>query len=434
MTGYTFQDNIQRGILYLIKNDREFLVEATPLIKSSYFDLNLHSRIYTAIQSYYDKYAKLPSDDILIESLKETKESHEFSGEFEQEIGRINSLNRKSIDHKEAYMDMVEKFARNERMKEAIISSVELLDKHDYDGIFTNIKNALEVRRNIDLGTSFLENELDRWDRFYGTKAISNKITTGFSKFDKSLEGGLSRKEIGMIVAASGRGKSLFLTRLAMIGAIKELNVVYITLEMSEDAVAARIDTMLTKLPYASIKDNRDEYIRRIEASKKYIKGDINIKQFPATQATVGTVRAYLSQLQGKTGKKVDLLVVDYLELLRPSIDGMAEYAAQQRITQELRGLAIEQNVLVWTATQGNRDSLKVPYITESELADSFGKIREVDYAYSINQTDSEKDEGKARLYVIKSRNSISRFAIEAKIDYNTLSIGEVKEDDTKKE
>lgn len=431
MSGYNFSDNLQRGILYLIKNDREFLVETAPLIKSSYFDLGIHTRMYEIIHGYFDKYGKAPTDDMLVENLKETKEEHEFTGEYDQEISYINALNRKSIEHKEAYMDMVEKFARNERMKEAIISSVELLEKHDYDGIYNNIKTALDVRRNVDLGTSFLGDEMERWNRFYGLQAQKNRITTGFGKLDRPLEGGLSRKEIGLIVAASGRGKSLFLTRMAMIGAIKGLNVAYITLEMAEDSVAARVDTMLTKMPFASIKNDKDEYLRRIQASKAYIKGDIHIKQFPATQATVGTIRAYLSQLQGKTEKKVDLLIVDYLELLRPSVDGMAEYAAQQRITQELRGIAIEQNVLVWTATQGNRDSLKVPFITESELADSFGKIREVDYAYSINQTDTEKDEGKARLYVIKSRNSVSRFAIEAKIDYNTLSIEEVSHDDT---
>jgi replicative DNA helicase len=123
-----------------------------------------------------------------------------------------------------------------------------------------------------------------------------------------------------------------------------------------------------------------------------------------------------------------DVIVIDYLELLRPTRENQHEYQAQQRIAEELRGLAMEQNILLWTATQTNRMGRAVKIITDSELGDSYGKIRTCDFAISLNQNEEEFDSGTMRAYVVKSRNGRPRFTVPMTIDYNILRMAEGEE------
>ena len=142
--------------------------------------------------------------------------------------------------------------------------------------------------------------------------------------------------------------------------------------------------------------------------------------------ATINTIRAYLNQLKSYEGFVPDVLVIDYMELLRPVREGMSEYEAQQRIAEELRGLAVEQNLLVWTATQTNRAGRGARVITDEHLGDSYGKFRVVDLAISINQDEEEFDEGMMRAYVMKARNGKARFIIPMTLSYQTLVMQEI--------
>jgi len=145
------------------------------------------------------------------------------------------------------------------------------------------------------------------------------------------------------------------------------------------------------------------------------------IKEFPTGAANVQTIRTLLYNLKNMENFEPDVIFVDYLELLRPVRNIDSEYAAQQRIAEELRGLAVEHEILVWTATQPNRDGKKVQIITDAQLGDSYGKIRVADFAISLNQTDAEYEEGKARVYVMKARDAKQRYIVMMDIDYTTL-------------
>ena len=149
------------------------------------------------------------------------------------------------------------------------------------------------------------------------------------------------------------------------------------------------------------------------------------IKEFPCGTATVNTMRALLVQLKNYEEFTPDVIIIDYLELLRPTRENQHEYLAQQRIAEELRGLAMEMKVLVWTATQTNRMGRSVKIITDAELGDSYGKIRTCDFAVSLNQNEQEFDEGKMRAYVVKSRNGRPRFSVPMEIDYHILRMRE---------
>ena len=150
---YEFAENIQRGILFLAKSDEVFLSQAMPMIKPEYFEYPSHQKIYSIVREFYTKYRKLPADDHILEEIKSLKTSSELFSDYRDEINLINTLDKKSIDSEEYLLDSVEEFAKQQALKEAIIESVDLIQKKEYNSIHDLIRDAMSVSRNIDLGT-----------------------------------------------------------------------------------------------------------------------------------------------------------------------------------------------------------------------------------------------------------------------------------------
>tara|TARA_R100001377_G_scaffold81347_1_gene60793 strand:- start:983 stop:1645 length:663 start_codon:yes stop_codon:yes gene_type:complete len=209
---------------------------------------------------------------------------------------------------------------------------------------------------------------------------------------------------------------------------IEGRKVLYVSLEMSEDKIAQRFDSIMTLVPQFKLKDPANQLTvkERLEMFQEEFPGSqLVIKEFPTGQASVNTIRNLIVQLKNYDEFEPDLLIVDYLELLRPTREIQQEYHAQQKIAEELRGVAMEHNFLTWTATQTNRQGRMVKVITDAELGDSYGKIRTCDFAISLNQTEEEFDDGKMRAFVIKSRNGRPRFTVPMDIDYGVLRMSE---------
>lgn len=409
----------------MAKADETFLSQAMPMIRPEYFEYPSHQKIYAIIKDYYTKYKTLPADDHILEEIKSIKSSNELFSDYRDEINIINTLDEKSISNEEYLLDSVEEFAKQQALKEAIIESVELIDKKQYDSIHDLIRTAMSVNRNIDLGTDYFSTIDARWDRL-SEEDLSPKYLTVFDTLNSSLEGGLAAKELAMVVAPPGVGKSLYLANQAVRSCLDGHNVLYITLEMSEDRVAQRLDSIFTRIRQIELKEKRDMLKERLETISSHVKslGALKIKEFPTKRANVNTLRAYLAQLRNYDNFTPDVILIDYMELLSTD-SNLAEYQAQERLAQELRGMASEYNCLVWTATQTNREGKKVMLITDTELADSYGKTRVCDLVFSINQTEEEFDSGRARIYIIKSRNGKARFIFQAAMDYTRLVIKE---------
>jgi len=425
MSSYEFQESIQRGIVYLAKSDRDFLIQSMPMIKSEYFEFPSHQKIYTVIQEHFGKYKNLPTDDQIIDHIKERKSKNELLGDFRDELTRINGLDTSAISCSDYYLDQVEEFAKGEAMKGAILTSIELLKQKEYSKIEQEMRGALSVNRNVNLGSDYFSEVDERYVRL-GQNSVEAQYRTPFESLNKELEGGLADKELAMVVAPPGVGKSLFLANQAVRSCMDGKDVLYVSLEMSEDRVAQRLDSIFSRIAQRELKDRVDDLKERLErvSQLKNDIGRIKIKEFPARRCSVNGLRAYLNQLRNYEDFSPQVIIVDYLELMS-SEDTMKEYMAQERMAQELRGLCTEYKCLVWTATQTNREGKKVDLITDSELADSYGKIRVCDLAFSINQRPEEFDEGKARLYIMKSRNGRARFVVPVKIDYTRLTVTE---------
>jgi len=424
-TTYELSENIQRGIIYLSKSDSNFLTQAMPMIKPNYFEFPSHQKMYRVIVDYYLKYQKVPSDDFILEDIKKIKTPNELISDYKDELQEINNLDQNSLNNEDYLLDLVEGFAKQESLKDAIIRSAEMVKSKNYSEIEPIMRDALTVSRNVDLGLDYFTGVDERWDR------LRNDTTDGthrtiFESLNEALEGGLADKELAMVVAPPGVGKSLYLANQAVRSCLDGSNVLYISLEMSEDRVAQRLDSIFSRIRQAQLKDRCDDLKERLDKVTMTVpdRGNLKIKEFPTKRASINQVRAYLQQLLNYENFTPDVVIIDYLELLATDSQ-TPEYQAQERLAQELRGMAIEYKCLVWTATQTNREGKRVNLITDTELADSYGKTRVCDLVLSINQNEEEFDNGKSRVYVIKSRNGRARFIIPAKMDYERLVIAQ---------
>jgi len=421
---YSFSENIQRGLLYLAKSDRAFLIQCVPLIKGSYFEFPQHQRIWSVLSDYYARYGTLPTDEAILEQIREEKTQNELMSDYREEMVNINSLDETSIDNSQYYLDKVEEFAKEQALKEAILESVDFISKKQFSKVEDTIRGAISVSRHVDLGADYFAGISERWEKAKDNN-LAPKYRTPFQALNSSLEGGLAGKELAMVVAPPGVGKSLFLANQAVQSCFDGHNVLYISLEMSEDRVAQRLDSIFTRIKQKELPNRVGDIESRIsEIGGQVQLGRLRIKEFPTKRATPTQIRAFINQLQSHEDFHPDVIIIDYLELMA-SDSKSPEYQNQERQAQELRGLAIELNALVWTATQTNREGKRVKIITDAELADSYGKTRVCDLVFSVNQTEEEFDEGLARLFVIKSRNGKARFLIPAKINYQTLVLSE---------
>jgi len=429
---YEFSDNIQRGILYLLKSDKDFYLQIVNLVESQYFEFPVHGRIFSVVRDHYEKYKSLPTDDFIEQEIRDTKSQKESLHDYTDELVYINRLDTSALEGSEYYLDLIETFAKREAMKNAIKQSLILIKEDRMEETESLVRNALTIGRTVDIGQQYFSSIQDRWDRTYNAED-KDKYKTVLPSLNQSLEGGLGEKELAMVIAPPGVGKSLWLVNQAVHSLTEGRKVLYISLEMSEDKIAQRFDSVTTLIPQAQLKSPSAQLKvgeRLSIFQTNFPTSQLMIKEFPCGTATVNTIRALLVQLRNYEEFIPEVIIIDYLELLRPTREGQHEYQAQQRIAEELRGLAMERKVLVWTATQTNRMGRAVKIITDSELGDSYGKIRTCDFAISLNQNEEEFDNGAMRAYVVKSRNGRPRFTVPMTIDYNVLRMSEGEPDD----
>lgn len=425
---YEFSENIQRGMIYLLKSDRDFYLQIINLVKPEYFEFPIHGKIFSAVRDFYDKYKKLPTDDFIEQEIKRVKSERESIHDYADELSYINKLDTSDIvKNQEYFLDLIETFAKREAMKDAIKQSLVLIKEDRMDETEQLVRKALTVSRSVDNGHKYFTDFEERWERIFN-KSKDNKYKTLLQSLNSSLEGGLGSKELAMVIAPPGVGKSLWLVNQGVHSMTEGRKVLYISLEMSEDKIAQRFDSIMTLIPQGQLKNAAAglKVSERLSIFQNNFPGSkLVIKEFPTGTATVNSIRSLLVQLKNYEDFIPEVIIVDYLELMRPVRENQHEYQAQQRIAEELRGLAMETNTLLWTATQTNRQGRSVKVITDAELGDSYGKIRTCDFAVSLNQTEEEFDCGKMRAYVVKSRNGRPRFTVPMKIDYNLLRMEE---------
>lgn len=306
--------------------------------------------------------------------------------------------------HFDWLLENFETFIRHKALESAIVDSYDLLQSGQYGLVEEKIKSAVQKGLNRDLGTDYF---FDPKARLMKIRDSNGQISTGWLALDRLLYGGFNRGELSIFCAQSGGGKSLFLANIGLNFALQGLNVVYITLELAEELVGMRMDAMLTGIETGNIYKEIDNVEYKIKNIGKKA-GSIQIKYMPSGK-NCNDLRSYLKEYEIKNNRKVDILLVDYLDLMMPisaKISAENLFIKDKYVSEELRNLATEQKCSLVTASQLNRSSIDELEFNHSHISGGLSKIQTADNVFGIFTTKALREHGKVEVQLLKTRNS----------------------------
>ena len=344
------------------------------------------------------------------------------TGRTLQEIPELNE------GHLDWFMQEFEGFTRRQELERAILKSADLLEKGNYDPVEKLIKDAVQISLTKDLGTDYFE---DPRARLSALKNNNGQNSTGWPALDKLLYGGFNRGELQIFAGGSGSGKSLFMQNLSVNWVEAGLNGVYITLELSEGLTAMRIDSMLTNTAAKQLFKDLDTVEMKVKMMKKK-SGNLQIKYMPA-QSTVNDIRAFCKELQIKTGRNIDFMCVDYLDLLMPvsaKVSPNDLFVKDKYVSEELRNLAREMNILFVTASQLNRSAVEEIEFDHSHISGGISKINTADNVFGIFTSRAMRERGRYQIQAMKTRSSSGvGQKVDLEFDIESLRIRDLADD-----
>ena len=317
-------------------------------------------------------------------------------------------------------LDEFETFARHKALESAILSSADLLEKGDYGPVEDMVKEAVSVGLTRDLGTDYFD---DPKGRLQALKDNNGQISTGWASLDKKLFGGFNRGELNIFAGGSGAGKSLFLQNLAVNWATAGLNVCYISFELSEALTAMRLDAMMTNIPTRSVMKQLDDVEMKVKMLAKK-SGNLQIKYLPSG-SNVLDVRTYLKELELKSKKKVDCILIDYLDLMMPKSKRISPadlFIKDKYVSEELRNLVVEKQCVLATASQLNRASVEEIEFDHSHISGGLSKIQTADNVIGIFTSRAMKERGRYQIQFMKTRSS-SGVGQKVDLEFNVDSL-----------
>ena len=405
--GTSFQSKIIASLISNIK----FTQTITDILEPKMFDSDSNKWLVKAIREYYFEYKKQPTLEVIKYKIDEIENDVLKSGVIEKL--RDVWKNIESTD-----LEFVEKetldFCKNQALKNAILESVDLLENKNYDGIKSIIDDAMKAGTTRDLGHDYvpsLETRLEESSRI--------TVPTPWDVINDITDGGLGPGELGVVVAPAGIGKSWTLQALGSEVIRKGKTVVHYSLELNENYVGLRYDSIFSGVTTANIKYHKEEVEKQISK----LPGKLLIKYFPTKAASVQTLGSHLKQIE-ISGVKVDMVIVDYADILMPTGFFKEKRHAIGNIYEDLRGLAGELEIPIWTASQANRSALEEDVIGADKVAEDYSKVMTADFVMSMSRKVEDKIANTGRFHVIKNRFGIDGVTYPSTINTN---IGVVK-------
>ena len=402
---------VQRLFLEIMLQDAQSFVRVQNIYNEENFDRSLRSAA-KFMKEHADKHKTLP-------------DRRQVSAVTNISLEEIPELNDGHLDW---FMEEFEGFTRRQELERAILKSADLLEKGNFDPVEKLIKDAVQISLTKDLGTDYFD---DPRARLMALKNNNGQNSTGWPALDRLLYGGFNRGELQIFAGGSGSGKSLFMQNLAVNWAQAGLHGCYLTLELSEGLCSMRIDSMMTNTSSKEIFKDIDTVEIKVKMMQKK-SGGLQIKYMPA-QSTVNDIRAYLKELQVKTGKKVDFLCVDYLDLIMPvsaKVSPNDLFVKDKYVSEELRNLAKELNVLFVTASQLNRAAVEEIEFDHSHISGGISKINTADNVFGIFTSRAMRERGRYQIQLMKTRSSAGvGQKVDLEFDLETLRIRDLGED-----
>jgi len=333
-------------------------------------------------------------------------------------------------EHFDWLLNDFETFTRHKGLEKAILESADMLEKGEYGSVEDKIKKAVQIGLQKDMGTDYF---LDPRARLLRIKDKNGQISTGWKAIDDKLFGGMNRGELNIFAGGSGAGKSLFLANLGLNWALQGLNVVYLSLELSEELVSMRMDAMLTGMPTKEVFKNIDDVEMKVKMIGKK-SGQFQVKYMPSGK-TVNDIRSYMKEYEIKMERKVDVLLVDYLDLLMPigkKISAENLFVKDKYVSEELRNLAMEKQCICVTAAQLNRGAVEEVEFDHSHISGGLSKIQTADNVFGIFTSRAMRERGRYQIQLMKTRSSSGvGQKIDLEFNIDSLRITDLADEDS---
>ena len=389
-------------LVNLVKNER-YVRKVLPFIKSEYFSDGDHKYAFEQIKNYIEQYNNPPTIEAMSvafdRATEEQRKLLQTIFEYEQEPQELQWL-----------VDETEKFCKDKAVFNAVLEGIQIIDGKSRDktpdALPEMLTEALQVGFDTNVGHDFIEDADKRFD-FYNR--LEEKVPFDLDLFNKITEGGLSNKTLNIALAGTGVGKSLFMCHMASACIANGKSVLYITMEMAEERIAERIDANMMNIPIMELKDlSKPMFQDRIQTLKDKYEGRLIVKEYPTASAHAGHFKALINELKLKRNFHPDIIFIDYLNIctssrFRPGSSANS-YTIIKSIAEELRGLAVEQDVPIFSATQTTRGGYNSSDVDLTDTSESFGLPATADLMFAIISTEELEQLGQFMIKQLKNR------------------------------
>jgi len=371
--------DIQKVYLEMMMTDAESFIRCQTVFDESAFDRRLQPAA-KFLNEYVTEHNAMPTFDMVTAA----------TGVDLKDPGQLQE------NHYDWLLEEFETFSRHKALESAILKSADLLEQGEYGPVEDLVKKAVQIGLQKDLGTDYFK---DPRARLEAIKDKNGQVTTGWDSLDKKLFGGFNRGELNIFAGGSGAGKSLFLANLGVNWALAGMNVLYLTLELSENLVSMRVDSMVTDIPTRDIFKSLEDVEMKVKMIGKK-SGAFQVKYMPSGK-TPNDIRSYVKEYEIKTGRRVDVLLIDYLDLLMPNgakVSAENLFIKDKYVSEELRNLAMELNTVFVTAAQLNRGAVEEIEFDHSHISGGLSKIQTADNVIGIFTSRAMLERGRYQL------------------------------------
>ncbi len=408
--GKTFQDKLT----YLILTERVFADQIGEVLDYNFLEFKYLQAIIRSVYEYKEKYEVYPSLKIMATLLRSEVEDDVVREQAKEYL--VKTLKDSSIiedcDYvRETSLD----FCKKQKLKEAMMKSVKLLNNSSFDEISSVINDALKLGTDVNFGYDY---KLDFEERFKIRQR--NPITTGWKEIDGICKDGLGNGELGVVIAPTGAGKSMALVHLGAQAVKLGKTVIHYSLEMSDTVIGTRYDSCITGVKLGDIFKFKEQIYENI----KDIDGNVIIKEYPTKSATTTTIKNHLERIKSR-GISIDMIIVDYADLLKPVNSKRTSEKRHdlESIYEELRGIAQVFECPIWTASQTNRSGLNAEVHDMSSNTEAYNKCFVADFIFTLSRTKEQKAMNKGNMYVAKNRNGPDGILFPIKMDTSNVKI-----------
>ena len=401
----SFGNSFQSKIIASLLVKKTFLQTISDILQQEYFDSDANKWLVKNIISYFYEFKTSPTLEVIKVKINEVEDDVLKTSIIDKLKDAWN--HRESTDLEFTQKETI-KFCKNQKLKNAIIDSVVLLENQDYDEIKKKVDEAMSAGTERDVGHDYLVSLDERL-----SKSARDVVESGWSEIDDIMDGGLGGGELGVIVAPAGIGKSWALQCIGANGLKKGKTIVHYSLELNENYVGLRYDTIFSGITTSNIKYYKDDVKKKLEK----LPGKLMIKYYPTKSASVQTLSSHLKQLELQQIKP-DMVLVDYADILMGV--GKEKRFVLESIYEDLRALAGEFNLPIWTASQANRSSLEEDVIGADKVSEDYSKVMTADFVMSMSRKVEDKIANTGRFHVIKNRFGPDGLTFPATINTNT--------------